>query len=844
MAQQGGDGGFRTVEIKFLQEQNQQVIDALEKVEREKAEAVKIAAEFQQKEASLQAEYDRVKLKIAAITTDLQQQRAEGHSKDEHIRVLGDQNKQLLDLLEQTEDKVRKTRESSAELDGEIARLKLIEDDFDRVKQRAEKEVAAAKRDVLKLLEEVRDVRETNEQIRTEAANFEAQTSVDLEALEQALSVVKTKNVDYIQQIQAQEVKAQQYQQSISTLNMEASLLENKIVEMKSQMEGEEEERQKFTRNAGDQQQRLEGVEAQVEALRKALSSAERANESLQEDNRQSAEKFREMADKVYALMDALRLNQVDLKKHEASNQTVEKKCLGLEKQIANLTTKIEMEMEARGVAEQEKRDAEAQSNLLKKQNKVMEESIALAQKAQAACEKKAADVQQQVTSLQTQNAYLASRVDSMEDEKNDLRAELKKGSDKLSELVRANQKLQQSIDTLDQDVTRSKADRDQLRAQLEYIKREDVLDDSGRQRPILIQSNQSTLLERLQINEFLYEAQQSRTPIPLIVEKVAQVLELLHSAQSQADTYLSDVSKSNTLVAALRKKNMRLFEQVQEFEQFKTRSLIRFVANKFESGSTSMIYLDGLHLTEREVQEIHNLMRQYEVLPKVNAIVLSDNGLTDAVVNLLLQIIFSLPYLKRLDLRKNAFTPDAIKKFQQQCQNIQGVTSVIWTKEQSLAIHSGNQLRLTVELAEQGAASMKPDVDDFLVSEFSVDQADDHLRSKAGIQAPAPQVPVGLGGPGGADLSTIGGSAHGGSESTLPRVKEKKGQPRQKKGGKEQPTSKGKPAPVQMVERHPDPKVVDKWQAGNFPRQQIAVPQEAGRRPASGGKSKGSSKS
>ena len=32
MAQQGGDGGFRTVEIKFLQEQNQQVIDALEKV--------------------------------------------------------------------------------------------------------------------------------------------------------------------------------------------------------------------------------------------------------------------------------------------------------------------------------------------------------------------------------------------------------------------------------------------------------------------------------------------------------------------------------------------------------------------------------------------------------------------------------------------------------------------------------------------------------------------------------------------------------------------------------------------------------------------------------------------
>merc|ERR550537_2191855 len=154
-----------------------------------------------------------------------------------------------------------------------------------------------------------------------------------------------------------------------------------------------------------------------------------------------------------------------------------------------------------------------------------------------------------------------------MEDEKSDFRAELKKGSDRLSELVRANAQLQASIDGLDAEAGRLKSDRDQFRAQLEYIKREDVLDESGRQRPILIQSNQSTLLERLQINEFLYEAQQSRTPIPLIIEKIAQMLELLHTAQTQADTYLSDVSKSNALVSALRSKNMKLFEHVQALE-------------------------------------------------------------------------------------------------------------------------------------------------------------------------------------------------------------------------------------------------------------------------------------
>merc|ERR1712182_106623 len=313
---------------------------------------------------------------------------------------------------------------------------------------------------------------------------------------------------------------------------------------------------------------------------------------------------------------------------------------------------------------------------------------------------------------------------------------------------------------------------------------------------------------------------------------KIAQVLELLHSAQSQADQYLADVSKSNTLVAALRAKNMRLFEQVQEYEQFKTRSLIRYVGNQLEAGSVSMLYLDGLHMTEREVQEVHNLMRQYEVLEQVRSLVFADNGFTDDLINLFLQIIFSIPYMQRLDLRRNAFSHDAVKKLQTHCQNIQGVTSVIWTKEQTLAIHSGNQLRLTIDLAEQGAAQSKPDVDDFLVSDFSADAADSHLQSKAGgVQAP---VPVGLGGPG--ELSALGkGSAHSASDSTLPKIK---GQPRQKmqkqpsKGNK----AGGKP-PIVMEERHADPKVVDKWQAGNFPRQQIAVPQEKLTRPGSGSK-------
>lgn len=823
--------GFRQTEIQFLQDQNKSVIEALERVEKEREEALRIVKDFEVKEASLTAEFERLQVKIGAVSENLQQQRAETHSKEEHIRVLGDQNKQLLDLLESTEDKVRLKQESNAGLTGDNEKLALIEQSFDEVKSAAEKEVAAAKRGLVVLVEAVRTQRDKNDELRTDAANFEAQTSVDLEALEQALSVVKAKNVDYIQQIQQQEVKSQQFESSISTLNEDAKQIETDLAVLKAQMEEEDDEKAKFTRNAGEQQTRLEGMEAQVDALKKALATAERSNESLQEENRQSADKFREMADKVYALMDSLRLNQVELKKHEAENSTKERKCQGIEKQVSNLESKIEIEVEARQVADTEKREAEQQSALLKKANKKLEEQIGTSQQRQEECERKTADVAQQVSALQTQNAYLASRVDGMEDEKNEYRAELKKGGDKLSELVRANAALHASVSDLTQHVSMNKAERDSLRAQLEYIKREDVLDESGRQRPILIQSNQSTLLERLQINEFLYEAQQSRTPIPLIIEKIAQMLELLHTAQTQADTYLADVSKSNALVSALRSKNMKLFEHVQALEQFKTRSVIRYVANQFEAGSTSMLYLDGLSVSDIELQEIHNLMQQYEVLDKIHGLVLADNALVDATVNMVLQVIFSVPYLKRIDLRKNCFTPEGIRRFQTNVQKMEGVTAVIWTKEQSLTVHSGNQLRLTIELADQSSAAQKPDATDFLATEMMSLEPSDSLMSKGGptkgsVGSAGPGGPVGLGGAG--DLAALG------KGESLPALR---------KGGR-QPGQKGKPGgrglarkqPSLMVEKHPNNKVVDKWQVGSFPTQQIAVPQEKTRRPGSAG--------
>jgi len=843
--------GFRGAEINFLQEQNRDVLDSLERVERERDKALTIVQEWEDKDRQLSDELQVVRNKISVLNDEIQQGKTEVIAKDEHIRVLSEQNKQMLDLLEIEETKTKEKTQETVVLSQQNKKLRQIADEFEHAKEAIAKQVAEAKDQAMALIEQVRSQRHLNETLRADIANTEAQSKVDIEALEQALKVVNAKNMEYIGRINKQETKEQGLQGEVETLREETETLRNDINDLKRHLEGDEEEQKDFEKNKGNVQQQIEATEAQIDALKKALSSAERANEHLQQENRQSAERYRETADKVYALMDSLRLNQVELKKQEAENTVKDKKINSLEKQGQNCQAKISLEMDAKTVAEQEKREAEQESTLLKKKNRKVEESISVSQKATEKAEAEIQDLNEKINALQTQNAYLASRIDAQEEEKNSLKAELKKESDRLADLTRTNTQLRDGIEKLDEILKNSKSDKAQLTAELEYIKREDVLDETGRQRPILIQSTESNLIERLQINEFLFESQQARNPVPPMVEKIAQMLELLHTGQSQADQYLNDLSRSNSLLSALRQKNMILFEKTQMFESFKTRALLKYVMNLTEANMCSDLHLDGLSFGPREISEMLNLLQRYKATDQVFVISLVDNGLEDESMNIILQLMFALPYLRSLDLRKNYFSSDAVRQLESQVRTMEGITGVIKTANMDVNVHSGNQLRLCVNIGEQmpgrpGQSSM-----DFEVNKnLNHNEADPFLTSPGGVTRPgalqAPQqsqmavsdpaaadatgtgmggtgkikkpgqgaptagdepqvggVPVGLGGPG--DVSSLGRDKKG-RDSTLPSV------------GKPKPGRRSKAAPPQpVVERIPNQKVVDKWQAGTY---------------------------
>ena len=299
----------------------------------------------------------------------------------------------------------------------------------------------------------------------------------------------------------------------------------------------------------------------------------------MQEENKAGSDNFRQLGDKVYALMDQLRQHQLELKKQEQGGIDKQKRVQALDKQAQLLQDALQSEVDAKLAAEAEARNAAQMQALLQKKNRMLEEAYQLALRAQEKVEKRLQELSDKAGALQTQNDYLTTRIDGNEEDKGALRYEMRRSEDERRQAAATNSQLQQERSAVEDKHADADAAKISLKAELDYIKREDMLDETGRTKPILIES-ESKLIERLQINEFLFSAQQARNPIPMLVEKVSHILEMVHTAQTQADAYLQDLQRSNTMLTALRQKNMTLYEKVQMCETWKMRALLKIVSN------------------------------------------------------------------------------------------------------------------------------------------------------------------------------------------------------------------------------------------------------------------------
>merc|ERR1719440_996249 len=105
-------------------------------------------------------------------------------------------------------------------------------------------------------------------------------------------------------------------------------------------------------------------------------------------------------------------------------------------------------------------------AGLLKKKNKKVEEAVTASQLEQEKAEREIHDVNERVSGLQTQNAFLASRIDGQEEEKNAMKAEIKKVADRINEVAKENKRFRDDIDKYEEAVATGQSEKVNIASQ------------------------------------------------------------------------------------------------------------------------------------------------------------------------------------------------------------------------------------------------------------------------------------------------------------------------------------------------------------------------------------------
>jgi len=781
---------FRADNLRHLQEQNEKATKAFDLVLEERDIARHTLAKWEEKQLEIEREYNRLLEKRAKTEEEVNIAAAEITRKDEQIRVVSEQNRSLFNELEDLEKENRDRDVNVHSLETKSYELQSISDQYDNIKETGNQQLTGAYTEIAKMKEEYRNAQNEAQQLQEAEGNFSAQAKADIESLTKKLEEMKSKNVQHLQQIQHNEVHEHRMNEALRRLKETLEELTVQKKGIKMQLDMDVDSRDRWAQSKSEVERRKQTLQNTVDALRASLRAAEEDNQRMQNENKQGADYFRQLGDSVYKMMDQLRQNQMDLKRAESTGQEKAKKIIASEKQSATLQQELQLEVDAKLAAESKARNAAQVQALYQKKNKMLEEAYQMALKAQEKVEKRLQELNDKANALQAQNEYLGGRIDGNEEDKGALRYELRQQEEELRHTSASNAQLAQTHTDCEDKYNGVEADIASIKAELDYIKREDMLDESGRTKPILIES-ESKLIERLQINEFLYSAQQVRNPIPMLVEKVSHILEMLHSSQTQADLYLQDLQRSNTMLTALRQKNMVLYEKVQQCETWKMRALLKIASNAFEiragvKGHSSIqhrnLYLDGLQYSSKELLELYKVITNYGKAESVKEIRLQDSALDRNAVKPICNLIDLCAYLTRLDLRRNKLDDAAINELFAFIERIPGVTSL--TRDPTtgdLRAKSGPQIRLIVNLEEQAPpdpeAKADPSTDPFTdLDDPSGQAADAFLASAAGVGTEAKLQGPQFGGTSGS--RTVLAKQRGGlglgesrSEVTLPRI-------------------------------------------------------------------------
>jgi chromosome segregation ATPase len=710
-------------QLKILSDQNVVLLQNLDKVEEEANTIQMEKLAIEQENRSIRDNNFELQSKARAAETQAKRMAAEVADKDRQLRIMTDQNSELLRLLESEESLTAQLQNELSEIRTELDEIRQKYGALLMTAKSHEELATKAAREGQLRAEEIRLLRAETEQLKQVNAELKMKTQVEVEALQEQLRVRKEKQYQLLEKLQAQEEAKRQAEDQVAGMEEQLRGLHARTVELETQLQVEMRAKQNLEEVNKELQTDNGNLFGQNKELHLKIEKSEKERLRMEAEARDSGEQLREMAEKVFQLLERLKLAELGKTKAMEALKKKEQDMVGLQKKNARLIKEATEEGRAKVKAEMDVKVLQEQVRALKKNNA----SLAQRSKEEASDKVQAVEEAEKLReTLKTNEArlsYLLNKVAADEearmvqlDDRKKLEAQVLSFNEKceelqhkLTEMGESNRVITQAMRLKQEELNALNVKYDALVKEMETRDLQESMAEAGGSNTetstdhagaktgapddidnvrlnegrgrfyieaksvgggsmLVLRARKPTYkdwLDKHGVNDFLKRSQKTTRFRDMVVERVAMAYGLLMVEEEEKDKILGELNARDKQIDHLQRKLAFVQDSIATEEDAKRRMLLRYIhavkehAIAANDGTGGVLQLAESNINDEEVHALSALLRNNMNIDELN---LRGNNITDDGARALGAVLSGRSSLRLIDLRGNKIGKGAIR--------------------------------------------------------------------------------------------------------------------------------------------------------------------------------------
>jgi hypothetical protein len=607
-------------QIRILTEQNNKLLEAIEKGE-EEINAIELEKAYVDDENRQLRESNFIIQSQAKVNgAEFERLQEEEREKGMQLKIITTQHAEILKLLELEEETCSRLSTDLNDVQTDLRDLKVkhtcLVDDANSTEEDASK---TSKKSELQG-EEIRLLRSEVETLKSQRSEEAMKASVEIESLQEQLRVRIEKQYQLLEKLQNQEAarrraedQASTMEESLQKLHSKSSSADTKLqLEISSKL-SQADLNKKLT---SDNDVLLEKNKEMMARMHKMEQDQVR----MEAESRENGEQLREMAEKVFQLLERLKLAELGKTRSLEALRSKEDEAHGLKRKLASLVKDHSKEANQRVQLQNDQEELDNQVRDLKKHSLQLGQRCKEEARLKVKLDNAKREGETKIKTLNARMSFLLNKLQTDEEAKGRQKEETNNIQKQMEICMANNRDLQRQLDTftlksmgLEESLREKEAQLDSTRIKLDalqqlYSDQDEMREDANERQAMIGSDNNPTLaggrlrffvenkptlglfllkakhgkdrdwLHKNHCNVFMRKASKSQNREDLLLQKVAETFGIILTREEENNKLIADLEGRATELEKLTRKLSFIHERLDVEEESKRRTLLKYI--------------------------------------------------------------------------------------------------------------------------------------------------------------------------------------------------------------------------------------------------------------------------